>query len=93
MHLQSDLESFSGHIQYPLPNKRAIASRIGYGGNAIVFVVFHAGKEFAVKKVSDFFSATQPHLDMLKCCYNKYLKINFKCTSRCIKLSCMYLGN
>ena len=49
---QSDLESFSGHIQYPLPNKRATASRIGYGGNAIVFVVFHAGKEFAVKKVS-----------------------------------------
>jgi len=48
---QSDLESFSGHIQYPLPNKRATASRIGYGGNAIVFVVFHAGKEFAVKKV------------------------------------------
>ncbi|XP_065920927.1 uncharacterized protein [Dysidea avara] len=46
----SDLESFSGHIQYPLPNKRATASRIGYGGNAIVFVVFHAGKEFAVKK-------------------------------------------
>ena len=28
-----------------------MASRIGYGGNAIVFVVFHAGKEFAVKKV------------------------------------------
>ncbi|XP_065919506.1 uncharacterized protein [Dysidea avara] len=46
----SDLESFSGHIQLPLPNKRATASRIGYGGNAIVFVVFHAGKEFAVKK-------------------------------------------
>jgi len=53
--LQSDLESFSGHIQYPLPNKRATASRIGYGGNAIVFVVFHAGKEFAVKKVGYFF--------------------------------------
>ena len=49
--LQSDLECFSGNIQYPLPNKKAVASRIGYGGNAIVFVVFHAGKEFAVKKV------------------------------------------
>jgi len=34
-----------------LPTKKAVASRIGYGGNAIVFVVFHAGKEFAVKKV------------------------------------------
>ena len=49
--LQSDLDCFSGSIQYPLPNKKAVASRIGYGGNAIVFVVFHAGKEFAVKKV------------------------------------------
>ena len=49
--LQSNLDCFSGSIQYPLPNKKAIASRLGYGGNAIVFVVFHAGKEFAVKKV------------------------------------------
>ena len=49
--LQSNLDCFSGSIQYPLPNKKAAASRLGYGGNAIVFVVFHAGKEFAVKKV------------------------------------------
>ena len=48
---QSNLDCFSGSIQYPLPTKKAVASRIGYGGNAIVFVVFHAGKEFAVKKV------------------------------------------
>ena len=33
---------------YPLPSKRATASRIGYGGNAIVFVVYHVEKEFAV---------------------------------------------
>jgi len=49
---QSDVSCFSGSIQYPLPNKKAVASRIGYGGNAIVFVVFYAGKEFAVKKVA-----------------------------------------
>ena len=48
---QSNLQCFSGSIQYPLPNKKAVASRIGYGGNAIVFVVFHAGKEFGVRKV------------------------------------------
>ena len=46
----SNVERFSGSVQYPLPNKKAVASRIGYGGNAIVFVVFYAGKEFAVKK-------------------------------------------
>ena len=46
----SNLASFSGSIRYPLPNKKAMESRIGYGGNAIVFIVFHAGKEFAVKK-------------------------------------------
>ena len=46
----SNPECFSGSVQYPLPNKKAVASRIGYGGNAIVFVVFYAGKEFAVKK-------------------------------------------
>ena len=49
--LQSDLGRLSGSIQYPVPNKKAVASRIGNGRNAIVFVVFHAGKEFAVKKV------------------------------------------
>ncbi len=46
----SDPTSFSGSIQYPLPTRKAVANRIGYGGNAVVFVVFHAGKEFAVKK-------------------------------------------
>ena len=34
------------------PNKRATASGIGYGENAIVFVVFHARKELALEKAS-----------------------------------------
>ena len=45
---------FSGSIRYSLPNKKAvaIASRIAYMVKMFfVFVVFHAGKEFAVKNV------------------------------------------
>ena len=51
------MDCFSGSIQYPLPTKKAVASRIGYGGNAIVFVVFHASKEFAVKKVTKYIAS------------------------------------
>ncbi len=48
--LFSSNEKFSGTAQYPLPSKKAVASSIGRGGNAIVFSLFYEGKEFAVKK-------------------------------------------
>ncbi len=46
----SDLTRFSGGMKYPLPNKKAMANRIGKGGNGFVFTIFHNGKEYAVKK-------------------------------------------
>ena len=46
----SDLMRFTGNIKYPLPNRKAIASRLGKGGNGFVFTIFHNNKEFAVKK-------------------------------------------
>jgi len=38
-------------MKYPLPSKKAVALKVGKGGNGIVFLIFHSGKEYAVKKV------------------------------------------
>ena len=36
----------------PLPSQQALKNSIGKGGNGTVTFIFHAGREFAVKKVS-----------------------------------------
>jgi len=38
-------------MKYPLPSKKATAIKLGKGGNGFVFLMFHSGKEYAVKKV------------------------------------------
>ncbi|XP_065899562.1 mitogen-activated protein kinase 12-like isoform X2 [Dysidea avara] len=41
---------FNGSMKYPLPTRRAANNRIGKGGNGFVFIIYHSGKEYAVKK-------------------------------------------
>ena len=50
-HLQSDIERFSGSIQYPLPKKKAEDDQIGRGESSIVFIVYFGRKEYILKKV------------------------------------------
>jgi len=38
-------------MKYPLPTRKATNNRIGKGGNGLVFILFHGGREYAVKKV------------------------------------------
>ena len=46
----SDLTRFFGNIKYPLPSRVAADSKIGKGGNGYVFLIYHKGVEYAVKK-------------------------------------------
>jgi len=41
---------FPGSMKYPSPSKKA-ALKIGMGGDCIVFLIFHRGKEYAVEIV------------------------------------------
>ncbi len=42
--------NFSGEFKYPIPSGNTLKLRIGDGGNGFVSVIYHAGKQYAVKK-------------------------------------------